>query len=211
MEANEVTPGSISLPTDSLYKFMAVGGLALLIGGCWLAILAENKLRAEGVEFILRGHAASVRTKAMLEESNDELARIDRLKEQAKWFEGMRADLSKGKPPTDELGHPISAEGIKKFSERFTEESDRVLLEYSAGRERRTQLEESLTQLNAELELARIGREVDQRAAIAYWLLSGVGAVLALVGYVLWYVKLQRHIDARVRIEAGSAVGARVV
>jgi hypothetical protein len=169
-----------SLPTDNLYKFLALSGLALAAFCTWSCQKAwatvhnaADAFRLKAVES--KGRHSLMRTFAdPVAESAAELARR---------AEALDASYEKG--DHDEHGLETEVEALN------SEIADAVSV-LSAGTKLTSELATKLEVLDKRVELT-FGRVSSQ----VWFYKAGIVAGLAVsaCGFALWYVKLQAHLD----------------
>lgn len=154
-------------PTDNLYKFMAIGGLVLIIGSEALFTLALREWSAKLHE---------------LEPSLESLEiDVARLKRQSAEFH-RQAEAS---PPTKK-----ALDQLRKHHEAIQEVEDNLLIKAAEVKARARHLD-------------ALRRDV----RVLRWLtpIAGVfGALLTLWGFVLWYTRVQIHLDRVLKEQAAS-------
>ncbi len=156
-------------PTDSIYKFLAISGLVLIIWGLSfpetkkyeLAIDSEELyVRIEGYEDLM--DKISMRTRELV-------GQIEKLEEKQK-SGGSLPELDKAK---SELQKELYAIDIRLAEAKLNHDIDKASNEIMQ---------------KAVVKLTKIGNW-------SFW----AGLFLVLTGFVAWYIKLQRFIDLNVK------------
>lgn len=147
----------IAPPTDSLYKFIALFGLAILAWGFTFAAPLEADYRVKAAELTALTKASSI---------------------EAMRYKEMRDDLK-------EQQNRVS-ENSSAWGDLETQKASLTL--------KMVKLESDLAVQEAKV--LAVSAEIARYALIgpvARW----CGAVLAVLGFVLWYVKIQRYLDSK--------------
>lgn len=147
----------ITPPTDSLYKFIALFGLAILAWGLTFSAPLESDYRLKVAELDATTQAYAAQSKLKTNFADELEARQ----------EDVGGDLAKW--------------------QKFEDEKTALRLEIIKMSGDLTVQEYKLRALREELEWSRL------LGLLARW----GGALLAIAGFVLWYLKIQVHIDRK--------------
>ena len=185
----DVTP-----PTDNLYKFMAVGGIVMVVA-CFIFPLLW--FRESGMEYL-----------AQLRATNE-------LK--------VHEDFARERRRTLDLRKQSAINEKNEFQKRLNSASNSAAVEKLEGQIKETNraiesIEDSSQELNLNLALKKaqieneetvsINRRRDSRLAV--WLGVGLalfGAVLSFFGFLGWYNRLQKYQDRLTKKEAEEKLG----
>lgn len=140
----------LSLPTDNLYKFIAIAGLALIIFAAYL------------------DYTKGMETSLAVEE--------------------LKGQLDIEKAESEYLNTQLS-EALKKSDP-------------SAYRKLSRELDKQSAVINAKLATVKFQAQVYDwlRKVLVFTYLVGIG--VSLFGFFLWYFRVQRHLDAAIRLES---------
>ena len=164
----------VEIPTDNLYKFMAIGGLVTFLASAVATGLLMLNLQDRVHEHILASKLLDVRLNQIAVES--EIVRF-------------------------EFEEAAKAGDLASIGERPKAQLDSV-----AAVLRELKLDATKLQAQSEylVELSR--RFVAARDLLIIF--TGVGLVVAVFGFVLWYSRVQRYLDAQLKEpHAASASG----
>ena len=149
------------LPTDNLYKFLAIFGLVLVVVSVGLIVFENSNLAQREVETI----------------------------EETRSQEALRS------------GFELQLELLAKFDEASPGDGllkEKIIELIEIVPETLVQAARTDTQSEANRYMDRNSYDNISRL---YWL-TGFGMLLSCIGFLLWYFKLQRHLDVVVRKEA---------
>ncbi len=173
-----------SIPTDNLYKFMAISGLAIAALGLILPASALIRLNRE---------VASIETAMdILEEETTGL-------EKRVSLDQRRADLlerlvdSQEKTPDDSVDR-----------ERLLEMHDKLLDTLIALNDAETQLRVNMRELQGRTKMLRLESAIGRWLGVILGIASAGGAVLGVFGFRLWYARIQQPQD-RAHLGPGQA------
>lgn len=136
------------IPTDNLYKFMALSGLAIALISFFLPMKQVRDIEMEIVEIQEQAR--------LLNEKNDFL------------------DIKKGI--------------IERLKSAPAEEAEKIFIE-------RQQLVLESVRILAKLERVKFLKDEIKNLKTIIGLLSGLGVFLSVLGFILWYQKVQRYQD----------------
>jgi hypothetical protein len=178
-----------SLPTDSLYKFMALSGVALVGLILWLLAKAQ------------RAHLTNL---SVLETENakhksevDNLSDLERLQSDRERAIGDRFEALKQLAASGNVTATALAElaKVREEMEAAKQRGDELLELQHRLRAARAVLDAVASGVKRELDLnARDNRR--------YSLVFLFAALWSFAGFGLWYLNLQRPTDAKMRLEA---------
>jgi hypothetical protein len=177
------------VPTDNLYKFMALSGIVLLVASAfpryWQAKLEFELIRAQGEKRkgIKKKDWASADVDYLLTKSN-------KLKEEtSKWKEAK--DLAAAEPQLIE----------KKRQEIRT---DAYEIKAVNTEIRRLYRDSEIAAIEVKTKEKEISQRLDVIRRLKYVIAGGkwVGAILSVSGFLLWYHKLQKYQDKIVKKQA---------
>lgn len=170
-----------ALPTDNLYKFVAIGGLLLVLVSNIVPF--ELQVRAEDAASLVRAEIdAGLVKQRHLQRRGEQLEKL---------IDSSIADRQGTRKPDP-----------SKLELHYTEDEIKALVE--KHEDVVEQREEALAML------AGRNRDVDRlegRISSMKWLWafgSGLGALMASIGFRLWYQRLQRHVDSYVQHRAAQ-------
>lgn len=159
-----------SVPTDNMYKFLAIAGIALVLGGSYMEISTNRNRVERGYELVqvLRG----------------DIERLHLLAEKdAQFKEQIEAKFTL----------------LKYISEDTSDTADliRILKESEPSEENK--LEHLLLYYDVELwhrQLINLNRDT-WFTRILSWILCAIGGIVSTRGFFLWYDRLQKPMDER--------------
>lgn len=186
-----MVPTSITPPTDNLYKFVAISGLVLTVLG--VALMVQSRVMIDGAEDEVGARLATTelfgRQLNRVTEDTDRLsARLD------SFFSGgpLARAIDEGalRPRTVVEAEDLIAEG-----DRLSALNDSL----EAALEQRTAFNE--------VENARLLREARDARALAYigGVLVVIGLGVTVLGFSLWWSRVQQYEDAVIRAAAVEA------
>lgn len=174
-----------NFPTDNLYKFLALSGfvLALLSFGYLIhreeldsRAGAEIRVGREAIEYSMDDWER--RAKIVASETEDELGKLT----------ANNAETSTSKAATDRV--------LRETRSKLN------LIQTEADAE----LTNKIVELRRKSELADAYQATTSRLTLPLWLAGILGLIMSMVGFVFWYVRLQRLQDQIIRSEALRAV-----
>lgn len=182
-------------PTDNLYKFVALSGIVLFLAGF---LIPSVFFQETGMEFLeqLRG--------------SDELrVQEEFVKQRLETLEGRgneaRAQRDKLQNELKTASNPTQ---IEKLEDRIKEVNREIQSIADASYELRLNLELKRAQVKSD-ETVSYNRRRDSRVLlVGGWIVGLIGFVIAPLGFVLWYRKLQRHQDLLAEQEAEEKLAA---
>lgn len=214
------------LPTDNLYKFIALSGITLMIAFVVASLSLSKEVRLQEVAVKTDRHILRLQLRELRERSKQLAVKtaLQRVHLQLRWLQ--RKSKLVGKPDLQSLrsqfrqrqrkSKQFEREWERSHQEEFAhafpiwlrDQKDNVdfLLEKLR---RHTALQADLDAL--ELEEARVDKRdkqlevIGSEARLLYWVtifFACVGVLMAIVGFWLWYVRVQKYLDERVKKEA---------
>jgi predicted nuclease with TOPRIM domain len=195
-----------TVPSDSLYKFVAIFGLVLVGFGLWLPdkFVTADAAAREAYKARELANIRLERKKAQVDRLGEQFEKKSKeVEAKQKVLDEQRTALeAKRKVPADELG--AFMEKMSRINDELTHVTD----EYEPLRLRQ---EEFVDEVRAEtVELKSANEAADELFAQRAWwqvLIFGswvLGFVMIVVGFGLWYIKVQVFEDAILRKEAGK-------
>lgn len=175
-----------SLPTDNLYKFLAIGGVALIVAGLVLpySFVRSNAERTRG--------ALNVRTEQFSKFLDDTLSLAER---REKTYEDVLKDASEALSDADkDVAHMrVSAAKVRlnAVDKRDIVWDTRAKIEEQINKAFLAELEQTLL----------LTKWITQVAAV----MANTGFAFAAIGFPCWWWKVQRFHDRIIRAEAAKA------
>jgi len=166
------------VPTDNLYKFLALSGVLLIVFGAYWPAYEEDKWFAR---------VDALRERAAVNKARNDIDRS----EVWKALEGRMKALTK---PTE---RDVAYAEFAKVKESYEAEIHAEAADRQAWKE-----EAARNSVEAEV-VERMGRQALTRHQICLFLM-GLGCLLAVFGFTRWYFKIQVHLD---RAYAAGALG----
>jgi hypothetical protein len=228
-----------AMPTDSLYKFIALFGVALLGFGLFfpdekvaqasaearisnkarqlakIRLDRKNAQNSKLVEEIKLKSAALADKEGLLEETKATLdAKLQLLKEQL-----ARMDSKTLLPGGKEVARGVMAlksdtEGLHEKVRQYSDEVKKLIEDYKPVQVRQ---EEFSDEMAAEIINLKTDNEAleEQTVQLKWWTVVMcasmlIGVAMIFVGFTLWYVKIQVHQDVILREQAASRSSSRV-
>lgn len=189
------------LPTDNLYKFMALSGVVLFFLS-FLPIFHAHKLDLESIDIIGELHA-TVQQQKFLKNKQNEL--LEKAKSIIKNTDKLKTEM----PTKESLYDKERYERFKKSLEMKMDKLDEAADDVSVLKEESHQFLELVHKYNlAVIEVETKSKKhiylrrmiIFERSIGAFCTFSGI--VLALMGFWLWYKKLQTFQDIIVKKQA---------
>ncbi|MEO0558042.1 MAG: hypothetical protein AAF170_07645 [Bacteroidota bacterium] len=198
-----MVPGSISPPTDNLYKFVAIAGVVIALLGVLMFWNSTNKLYKMGFESGEAARLLDELTSGLSLHEQDMRALTTAQEGHLREQEQLAQDIVAGENSA-ELNQAFR---LRQAELSIRSESLRVVSE-RVMRTRQAYLDE-------QEEALAMDREASRTVALSAWavgITGVVGGLLAFLGYSmarrgfrLWYVQVQRYEDAIIRAAAIEA------
>jgi hypothetical protein len=178
-----------ALPTDNLYKFAALSGVALAGFLIWLTWKVQRELQAASLAITVKQRMSQVAVKRLgdLEQINDvKIAQMN-----AK-FARLKADAVAGK---------LTEADDKRMEELKAEYKD-------AERDAAVRLDEQYKARKAQAKLGALVEGLQfqvlvfKRQKRQYIIATFAALAWSIVGFGLWYCKLQMPLDEKLKLEA---------
>lgn len=191
------------LPTDNLYKFMALTGAVLTVFSVVGPFLYEDELVARLSQVNEQIAIAKADMKVDGEEQRWREMEYESLTNESKYLAEIEDALRKLRRSGKEITE--AAREASRHRERLTYEV------IPAHNEKRWQAERRLAVAAAKVETAFRRSELlgDRIAAVFLGATIGIsfGIVLSFAGFALWFIRVQRHQDAILKNEAKNVSG----
>lgn len=175
------------LPTDNLYKFMALSGL-LIILACFIPYYHLYKLRFDLIQLVNEEERFNAERDWIVKDLNDVQKQIDKLKERT---DGLRSEITLAQ----KTGKKIPTDHIEKVESVTNDMRVKIQPKLSELNELSRKL--ILTKLNLKSRgeekkyLLDVVRSEILLSKICFW----VGLFMACSGFILWYKRLQAPQD----------------
>lgn len=189
-------PSLISPPTDNLYKFMAVGGIALIIAGF---LVPPSFFLQSGQEYLtfLRGH-----DELRVHEKFTKL-RLETLSRRREQAEREKAKLLERRSKLTFSAHGTSVTGdIDQLDNRIKEIDVQLESIWDASYQASLDLELKQAQDRSEETVSINQRRNSVYFMVGGWVIGVFGIVLTFFGMLLWKNRLQVLEDRKLRKEA---------
>jgi hypothetical protein len=201
-----------NLPTDNLYKFMALSGLLIVLFFTSLYVVKEsqltddtNKITSEIGELIFEKNLLLEKDSMLHIEILDLESKLKRYKHDSTNLEIDLSDISKL------TQDPNKREALKFF---YTYESDilpeKKILDDIQLRIKLRDENKNLIRMKANTVILKNNQNiVDWKSLkrLRWMMLFGVllGSYLASNGFILWYQRVQKYLDKKIKIESEKA------
>lgn len=185
-------------PTDNLYKFMAVGGIVLIVAG---VLGPPVFFQQTGMEYLaqLRG---SEELRVQEKFTNEQLETLKLREQQAK---DQKDKLQKR---LEALKAPPNSSEVEKLEGRIKEANHEIESIADSAHDLSLNLELKRAQTNYE-ETVSVNRLAMSRLFVLVgWVAGIVGAGISIIGFRRWYKRLQKFQDQVVAKEAEAKLGA---
>jgi hypothetical protein len=222
-----------SFPTDSLYKFIALFGLVLLGFGIWYPEQKFYAAQAQMREALTAEDLSRIKverkkaqvdklTKKILEKSTELAQKQKLLDDQHKEFESRRLAIEEELARVEKSQRSSSAKELEKRAESLVSEQKSFgakvqghLDDVKRLTEERNALtprqEEVLDELASETVISKKSTKAleDFNSQATSWLYMqncsiGLGLILITLGFLLWYIRIQKYQDAILRRQAAA-------
>jgi len=167
-----------NIPTDNLYKFMAIAGLVLFISANTLYVIDNNKIADTAQEWLRNGSIYTFEQKTLNTEINSSQKRIKELEN----------TMRTAKPQEKQT---ISAE--------ISSEKDLV----KNNNNKLKEVNKNIISLNNSLNIDRFKKEAEE-AKLTTLIVDVVGLLSIFFGFSLWYNRLQKYQDIMIKQKAES-------
>jgi hypothetical protein len=182
-----------NFPTDNLYKFLALTGLALVVI-CFLFPFFSLESELRYTSHAMAAHKSLEIDLLTLKESTQKLA--DRLAQVVQGWQKLKDELSAA---------PSGNAGLKERRNALESEQKQIDDQGEANKKFSAELEKRQAETEAD---DRIANEAPDQAEFYRWLClvgDAVGFSACVAGFWLWYLKLQCHQDEIIALEAKAA------
>ncbi|NVK62040.1 MAG: hypothetical protein HWE37_18440 [Rhodobacteraceae bacterium] len=179
-----------SLPTDSLYKFLATFGFLLFaISTTYTWYRLEHELTA-GSEHLVDREFFDMRFDAWTEEIDRSTQRLD-----------AEVSLLASMPRDSKEEEEAARAKADEIRQSVTE----LLLSSEVDWEK---FREEMKELRHQSEASAASAEISKAMMVPLKFIATAGALMSVVGFFFWYTKQQRYLDEAVRIEAQARIRA---
>lgn len=164
-----------ALPTDSIYKFLAVAGLLIFLLAIVLPTYFRKNLNLQLIDLQKRSEVVVLSQKYLSKALDKTVNNVDRLREVANEYEQSDCEGQK------------RAE-LEKLSERTIQEM--------AKHEADT-LEQGIQVIELKFDVEKLGFLAGEIKRLLFLQVFGLvlGVSMTVAGFSLWYIKVQVHID----------------
>lgn len=178
----------LKLPTDNLYKFLALGGLVSFLFSISVPFFAVRDLEAEAVGLV----EESARLEQRAKDQEELASRFEQEtgQQKAAWEKKLAEAATLPEPDKQQLRTEIAEwkKGVDTKAAMMRASLDTLL-------DRGTKIEA----LNKQIEV----RTADLDRLLSYWPLAFWGGIaMTLIGFSAWFWRVQRHLDTLLRTEA---------
>ena len=203
-----------SLPTDNLYKFLAIFGLIILIFGVVYLNIRMDKIDEEITtleqDVIILNHEIIV-AKIFTDKINDEILSLEK---EVDRYDIDFDSLTNFKISIEEIRDQYKDESFRKFSEFIFKYRNEIVPEYKKVEDLETKIAlydktmEEL-ELNEELHKYKVQRlrnkfKKDSKFNIALIFIMCWGTFMSCYGFQLWYSRVQIHLDKKLKNEISN-------
>lgn len=180
-----------SAPTDNLYKFLALSGVAMMIGGATFPALTIRDLANKRVEVasdLLFVKAELESTKPHIEGTHE-------------WAQDLRRAIAEADAAARDAGSDIAPE----YRARLVKEAEEVIKQVAENDQRTQEVARLVARMDGkQLSVEALQDEASLLLKVGY-LLFGIGSVLAVFGFGRWYTLYQRPQDDQMRRQIAEA------
>jgi hypothetical protein len=177
----------LKLPTDNLYKFLALGGLVSFLFSISLPFFAVRDLEAEAVG--LEPHAARMVQRAKDQEELATKFQEETAQQKTEWERKLAEAATRPEPERQQLKAEIAEwkKSVDAKAATFRTSLDSLFDTIA-----------KVDALNKQIEV----RTADLDRILSYWPLGFWGGIaMTLVGFSGWFWRVQRHQDALLRAQ----------
>jgi exonuclease VII large subunit len=167
-----------SLPTDNLYKFLALSGVVILLFSAYFMKTRVLELEDQ-VEILKAEKQIGLEKIRSIEECQKNLENIIN--------NSIAEQTGKLKKDKNKLELQYSDTEIKQIQRELHE----------------TMLEQRIEAIKTTSKAKRLSQLIEQSSELVNWgsLCVGLGVFLANIGFLLWYKKVQKPLDLRMQME----------
>ncbi|MFI1743202.1 hypothetical protein [Thalassobellus sediminis] len=195
---------SLSPPTDSLYKFIAISGLLLFFSSGYLNYsLSESlfsKLADHYVESQLDSIKVELHQKQVRQSMKELKIKNDSLNQQKVTLDSLLENANSGKIPVSEVEDWTKTWELEQ--ERYSAELEankKILLQYDILESESVRLHGEHTQLAIE--------NTNTKSLKKYLTLGMIlGIIISAIGFYLWYHRIQIFLDKKLKYEYSKLV-----
>lgn len=170
-----------SAPTDNLYKFLALSGVALMIAGAGFPALALREYNDKGVEFLSERLVVESDKAAVKEE-------LDSLHQE---ITGLRAEVKWASDTSVDAGLMLD----KEYRAKVEKDNDYLLAQHNAVHARANDVDRRLAALHAKTMMIDMLHDDATRLKWLGAVFGALGAMLACFGFERWYSLYQKPQD----------------
>lgn len=178
-----------NLPTDNLYKFMALLGIVIIVASYIALEASEARMNEQSVLTSQVSGKVAAET-GLLRDQEEEIAM------ELKEMTSEAQPIIKNPKPEDK---PIAEQLIQALKEQRS----RIVELYKAHEEAQIDLADA----DAQLKRSNIAISNAEWAGYMFKMGTWAGYVLMVCGFGLWWYKVQRHLDAKLKRESGLSFG----
>jgi len=182
-----------NLPTDSLYKFLAIAGLSLIVISLYLGYNLEMTHNAEAIKF--NGDIAIFN-----KERDDLNSDLEFIKRKLKKLCAVCKCNCFDKNGDIQILPNFKGSGSSELNEQ-RHEVDSLLINYY---DKQNQLVTKGLQIDTQKELIENSAKYRDTFMNIFMTLLGAGTVMTLIGFGLWYKKIQIYQDIILKSEASK-------
>ena len=167
------------IPTDNLYKFMAIFGLVLIVATNVIVFIAGNSIMNLGTSLLQSAAVSTYDQKAI----NEEKTNAQRLSD----------NLTKTLATTSSQQQQVLITQIAKEQDIVTNDNSKLI-----------DVNNPILKFNESKELVKWVNLEEKLLLIFIGAGNAIGIVVAFYGFVLWYMKLQKYQDKMIKQKTES-------
>ncbi len=188
------------LPTDSLYKFLSLSGVAIIAVSLIGPLGMTGALEKDATDNAVAVASVEVRSDELMRQTQERGDRVNKLEARAEDLASRVKDAQVLMPMVPDEERFILQSRNEYVQRDLAALSDSL----EEGRKERIELDTSLATLR--VQTSSLDRRAKQLEAIAGLQRVGVfvGLLMTVMGFWLWYYRLQRHIDAAYAAQAAK-------
>jgi hypothetical protein len=184
-------------PTDSLYKFMAISGLLMVGFGVGYPFSQLIKLEREAEH--LRGEMERLKIETRYNDKD-----VDALEQETESLKKDIAEYTKEINSIRRRRTRLADAAITEIDNRLTRARERLLRKADASRERLKQIELTTADLEANSRMLSNAHSYIKALRVVGLILAPFGLFWQLVGFLLWWHRIQSPLDKILKRDADT-------
>jgi hypothetical protein len=202
-----------NLPTDNLYKFVALSGVILVVASEFLVQIRISKAKENVNRLVAESEMLKFDKSVLLKKDSILLVEVDELKLQMERykFDMDSSDLNINISELKKALYDVKYREYLTFVYTFREQILPEKKQYERLQQHQDELQENrnlLDKRDKEISIKKEQIKEDLSSITKLIWLHGIalaiGLIMAISGFRLWYLKVQKYLDIKLKKEAES-------